>query len=215
MRCLLCSRFAQACVLCKAMADPSVAPVVAAPNGQPGQAGQNAGTQSASSAVGGILRMLVVFWLVKSFFGGSKGPPANAPRSDFFWPKFNRSEPVDFFLYLSESSSFQDVSDKSKLVWSQTDIPLATNADISTTYVYRPSEVRACIHAVWLAKQAAGQAAHARALAVSCRQCKVMQVYTCMRMQPGRASQSTQGMPALTATSLLPRVSVRNTLSHC
>lgn len=124
------------------MADRRDAPVAVAQNAQQGQDQQNAGTQSVSSAVGGILRMLVVFWLVKSFFGGSKGPPANAPRSDYFWPKFNRSEPVDFFLFASESSTFHDVLDTNKLVWTQTNVALATNADISTTYVYYPSKVR-------------------------------------------------------------------------
>ena len=130
------------------------APAVAA-GAQNAQQGQNAGGQNASGfGIGSILRLLVVFWLVKNFFGGSKGPPANAPRSDFFWPKFNRSESVDFFLYMSENSVFNDVRDTSKLIWSETNLPLATNADASTTYTYQPSQVWYCKHVVLLVAQA-------------------------------------------------------------
>lgn len=91
--------------------------------------------------------MLVVFWLVKSFFGGSKGPPANAPRSDFFWPKFNRSEPIDFFLYTADSSSVNN--ETTKPIWSETGVPLATNTDITKTYVYRPSQVLCYTFSSW------------------------------------------------------------------
>ena len=125
------------------MTDASNTAVAAPQIAQQGRDGGNAGTQNASSMVGGIIRMLVVFWLVKSFFGGSKGPPANAPRSDFFWPKFSRSEPIDFYLYTADSSSVN--SETTKPIWSETGVPLATNTELTKTYVYHPSQVRCCI----------------------------------------------------------------------
>lgn len=85
--------------------------------------------------------MLAIFWVIKSFFGGSGGPPKNAVRTDYYWPKFNRSESVDFYLYGSDSPSFQDVSDSSKLIWSETGVPLATSSDMSKQYTYHPSKV--------------------------------------------------------------------------
>lgn len=86
--------------------------------------------------------MLAIFWLVKSFFGGSSNKtPSNAVRTDYWWPKFNKSESVDFFLYGSDSSRFTDVSDTSKLIWTETNLPLASSSDLSTEYLYRPSKV--------------------------------------------------------------------------
>ena len=89
--------------------------------------------------------MLAVFWFVKSFFGGSGGTPKNAVRNDYYWPKFNKSESVDFFLYGSESSGFTDVSDASKLIWSEKDLPLAATSEKSIDYSYRPSKVLLCM----------------------------------------------------------------------
>ena len=113
-------------------------PVAAVAPRQPGQ--QNQPAQNGGFGLGGILRLLVVFWLIKSFFGGSRGPPANAPRHDFYWPKFNRSEPIDFSLYLSESAYFNDVLDTSKLIWAEQSVALATEADRTLSYLYRPSK---------------------------------------------------------------------------
>ncbi|KAL3148018.1 hypothetical protein ABBQ38_014310 [Trebouxia sp. C0009 RCD-2024] len=84
--------------------------------------------------------MLAIFWVIKQFFGGAGGPPKSAVRSDYYWPKFNRSESVDFYLYGSDSAGFLDVADTSKLIWSETDVPLATTPDLSTQYMYHPSK---------------------------------------------------------------------------
>ena len=109
-------------------------------NGADSQRDQGA-QQGFSSSIGSVLRMLAIFWVIKSLFGGSGGPPKNAVRTDYYWPKFNRSESVDFYLYGSDSPSFQDVSDTTKLIWSEANVPLATTSDLSTQYLYHPSKV--------------------------------------------------------------------------
>ncbi len=111
-----------------------------------GPADQRAGVEDAKWGIGSILRMLAVFWLIKQFFGGSSNStPSNAVRTDYYWPKFNKSESVDFFLFGSDSSRFTDVSDASKLIWTETNVPLAASSDLSTEYLYRPSKVL-CLH---------------------------------------------------------------------
>ncbi len=111
-----------------------------------GPADQRAAAEDAKWGIGSILRMLAVFWLIKQFFGGSsKSTPSNAVRTDYYWPKFNKSESVDFFLFGSDSTSFSDVSDASKLIWTETHVPLAASSDLSTEYLYRPSKVL-CLH---------------------------------------------------------------------
>ncbi len=115
---------------------PPTAPVAQAPGAE------RAAGEDTKWGIGSILRMLAIFWLVKSFFGGSSGTPKHAVRTDYYWPKFNKSESVDFFLFGSDSSRFTDVSDTSKLIWTETNLPLASNkADLSTEYLYRPSKV--------------------------------------------------------------------------
>ena len=109
-------------------------------------ADQRPAAEDAKWGIGSILRMLVIFWLIKTFFGGSsKSTPSNAVRTDYYWPKFNKSESVDFFLFGSDSSRFTDVSDTSKLIWTETNVPLAASSDLSTEYLYRPSKVL-CLH---------------------------------------------------------------------
>lgn len=111
-----------------------------------GPADQRPAAEDAKWGIGSILRMLAIFWLIKTFFGGSsKSTPSNAVRTDYYWPKFNKSESVDFFLFGSDSSRFTDVSDASKLIWTETDVPLAASSDLSTEYLYRPSKVL-CLH---------------------------------------------------------------------
>ena len=116
-----------------------MAPPRAAAVAQPGAEAPRA--EDTKWGIGTVLRMLAIYCLVKSFFGGSSSPPKNAARSDYYWPKFNRSESVDFYLYGSESASFTDVSDQSKLIWTQRSVPLATNQETSLQYQYHPSKV--------------------------------------------------------------------------
>ena len=110
----------------------------------PRQPAQGQPAQNGGFGIGGIVRVLVVVWLVKSFFGGSSGPPKNAPRHEFYWPKFNRSESVDFFLYLSESPGFNHVVDTNKLVWTEENVALATEADRTLSHLYHPSKASVC-----------------------------------------------------------------------
>lgn len=120
------------------MVPPAGTTSAPAPNGQqetPAQQGFFGG------GVGSILRMLAIFWMIKQFFGSGGGPPKSAVRTDYFWPKFNRSESVDFYLYGSESAGFYDVTDTSKLIWSEANVPLATTSDLTTQYMYHPSKV--------------------------------------------------------------------------
>ncbi len=107
-----------------------------------GAADQRPAAEDAKWGIGSILRMLAIFWLIKTFFGGSsKSTPSNAVRTDYYWPKFNKTESVDFLLFGSDSSRFTDVSDASKLIWTETNVPLAASSDLSTEYLYRPSKV--------------------------------------------------------------------------
>ena len=120
------------------MVPPAGTSVAQAPNGQqeaPAQQGFFGG------GVGSILRMLAIFWMIKQFFGGGGGPPKSAVRTDYYWPKFNRSDSVDFYLYGSESAGFNDVTDTSNLIWSEANVPLATTPDLSKRYTYHPSKV--------------------------------------------------------------------------
>lgn len=120
------------------MVPPSGTAVAQAPGRQqetPAQQGFFGG------GVGSILRMLAIFWVIKQFIGGAGGPPKSAVRTDYYWPKFNRSESVDFYLYGSDSAGFHDVTDTSKLIWSEANVPLATTPDLSTQYIYHPSKV--------------------------------------------------------------------------
>lgn len=120
------------------MVPPAGTSVAQAPNGEqepPAQQGFFGG------GVGSILRMLAIFWMIKQFFGAGGGPPKSAVRTDYYWPKFNRSESVDFYLYGSDSAGFYDVTDTSKLIWSEANVPLATTTDLSTQYMYHPSKV--------------------------------------------------------------------------
>lgn len=126
---------------------------------------QRARAEDTKWGIGNMLRLLAVVWLIKSFFSGSSATPKNAIRTDYYWPKFNKSESVDFFLFGSDSSRFTDVSDTSKLIWTETNVPLAANSDLTHEYTYRPSKVllpaselcawhpQACLHIFWLCMQ--------------------------------------------------------------
>ena len=123
-------------------------PAAAAPAAQP-------------NPIFGLLRMLAVWWLFRSFFsgGGGSGPAKSTSqlaRSDYFLPLMQRATPVDVAMVLSEEKflapgwlAFGEEAgparegDAARVVWKQSAVPLAaTSAESKVTVSYTPSEVR-------------------------------------------------------------------------
>ena len=118
----------------------SVARTAAAgPPAAPGAGAQ--GGQERSNPLFGILRMFVMWYLFKQFFGGGQ-KPASMPRSEVYWPRFEKGTPMDFSMFLSEQPDFQAWNDTRALVWRQTEVPLAEGPDLSQRITYHPSQVR-------------------------------------------------------------------------
>lgn len=128
----------------------------AAPPAAPGAADEQ---PQQPNPVFGLLRMLAIWWLIKSFFGGRGGN--NAPkttsqlsRSDFLLPLMQRGTPVDLAMVLSEESflapGWSEFSDKNtrktdaaQVVFRKSALPLATMpGEEKLTVAYTPSEVR-------------------------------------------------------------------------
>lgn len=164
-------------------------------------ASDNPRAEDTKWGIGSVLRMIAIFWLVKSFFGGSSAPPKNAVRSDYYWPKFNRSEAVDFFLYASESPSFSDVSDTSKLLWAKKRIPLATNSESLLNYLYRPSQVPHVLAAALVPTTTT--AFVSKRHKCGRRQCSKTEHSICMHMWQGLGNHWTAVIHSLTQTAWL------------
>ena len=140
-----------------AAAAPAAAAAVAAPDGD------QAAAPAPANPIFGLLRMLAIWWLFRSFFsgGGGGGGKGGSPgkqstsqlaRSDYFLPLMQRATPVDVAMVLSEKKVLspgwlefgesERPSDAARVVWSQAGVPLATAAESKVTVAYTPSEVR-------------------------------------------------------------------------
>ncbi|XP_039038680.1 cleft lip and palate transmembrane protein 1 homolog [Hibiscus syriacus] len=117
------------------------AAVVAASGGgggggqQPRQQQQGGFGQS----ITGIIR-IAVFWYFASKFFFPKKP---ADPSHLISNLFQKGEPLDMWLYLSEHQRFNDFGNESSLVWHETNIPYATWGPESTRTLslnYHPSD---------------------------------------------------------------------------
>ena len=61
-----------------------------------------------SSAIFGILRMIAMWYMFKTFFGG--GSQKKLTREEMFAPHFPKGTSLDMSVYLSESPHFRDFS---------------------------------------------------------------------------------------------------------
>ena len=95
--------------------------------------------QQKSNPIFGILRMIAMWYMFKTFFGG--GQQKKLTREEVFAPHFPKGTSLDMSVFLSESPSFGDFSG-SKPVWQKTDIQLGLAGERSVNVTYRPSQVR-------------------------------------------------------------------------
>ena len=144
---------------------PASAAAVAAPAAAGGGNQPDAAAAPAAqpNPIFGLLRMLAVWWLFRSFFsgGGGSGPAKSTSqlaRSDYFLPLMQRATPVDVAMVLSEDKFLAPgwlayggeegkgparEGDAARVVWKQSAVPLAaTSAESKVTVSYTPSEVR-------------------------------------------------------------------------
>ena len=112
---------------------------VAAPAAPDAAGGQQQGQQR-SNPLFGILRMVAMWWMFKTFFGGG-GEKKQLTRQDMLVPQFQRGTHLDLYVFLSEQPSFSQYSDSKALVWAEKDFALGTEADRKLNITYHPSEV--------------------------------------------------------------------------
>ena len=114
------------------MADPPAAPA----QGQQGQQRQN--------PLFGILRMIAMWYMFKTFFGGGSKKPLS--REEMFMPQYAKGAHFDMSLYLSEQPSISKYSDPDALIWQEKDIAYGTDPNRALNYTYSPSKVRWHVH---------------------------------------------------------------------
>ncbi|XP_047177560.1 cleft lip and palate transmembrane protein 1 homolog isoform X2 [Vigna umbellata] len=87
----------------------------------------------------GIIRMVVFWYFASKFFSPKKPTEPSALISNLF----QKAQPLDMWLYLSENEKFNDFGSESSLVWHESNIPYAVWGPESTrtlTLDYNPSE---------------------------------------------------------------------------
>ena len=101
-----------------------------------------------SSAIFGILRMIAMWYMFKTFFGG--GSQKKLSREEMFAPHFPKGTSLDMSVYLSESPHFRDFSG-SKPIWQEADVQLGLAAERKLNITYQPSQVwhSFCIPKYW------------------------------------------------------------------
>ncbi len=95
--------------------------------------------QKKSSAIFGILRMIAMWYMFKTFFGG--GSQKKLSREEMFAPHFPKGTSLDMSVYLSESPYFRDFTG-SKPIWQEADVQLGLAAERKLNITYYPSQVR-------------------------------------------------------------------------
>uniref|UniRef100_A0A0D9W5C3 Transmembrane CLPTM1 family protein n=1 Tax=Leersia perrieri TaxID=77586 RepID=A0A0D9W5C3_9ORYZ len=96
-------------------------------------------SQSAAS-IAGIVRM-AVFWYFAAKFFGPKRPPAEPGM--LMSNLFQKGEPMDMWMYLSENEKFNEFGNEDALIWHEANIPYAVWGPTSTrtrSLTYYPSE---------------------------------------------------------------------------
>ncbi|XP_051148823.1 uncharacterized protein LOC127263698 [Andrographis paniculata] len=88
----------------------------------------------------GIIRVAVFWYFASKFFGPKRSPTQSTHQISNL---FQKGEPLDMWLYLSEKEKFNDFGNEALLVWQETNIPYALWTADSTRTVslkYYPSE---------------------------------------------------------------------------
>ncbi|XP_077224936.1 uncharacterized protein LOC143858181 [Tasmannia lanceolata] len=115
---------------------------MAPPVGQgegPGEVEQR-GQAGLGQSLTGIIRMAVIWYFAMKIFSPKK--PSSEP-SQQISNLFNKADPLDMWVYLSEREKFNDFSNEGALVWHETNIPFAVWGSASTrshSLKYFPSE---------------------------------------------------------------------------
>ncbi|KAL5192278.1 CLPTM1-like membrane protein cnrB [Glycine soja] len=111
-----------------------------APAVEGGQAPQGRQQQPQGGfGLSGIIRMAVFWYFASKFFSPKKPTEPSALISNLY----QKAQPLDMWLYLSEYEKFNDFGSESSLVWHETNIPYAVWGPESTrtlTLKYHPSE---------------------------------------------------------------------------
>ncbi|XP_020253046.1 cleft lip and palate transmembrane protein 1 homolog isoform X1 [Asparagus officinalis] len=87
----------------------------------------------------GIIRMAVMWYFAMKFFS----PKKPSEPSQLINNLFQRGEPLDMWLYLSEKDKFNDFGNENALIWQETNIPYAVwgpSSSRSLSLKYKPSE---------------------------------------------------------------------------
>ncbi len=105
----------------------------------PAAAGGQQQPQQRQNPLFGIVRMIAMWYMFKTFFGG--GSQKKLTREELLVPQYTKGTPLDLHVYLSENSSFSQFDDPNALLWSAKGVSLGTEADRSINVTYRPSEV--------------------------------------------------------------------------
>ena len=105
-----------------------------------GGQGQQQPPQKKSNAIFGILRMIAMWYMFKTFFGGG-GQQKKLTREETFLSHFPKGTSLDMSVYLSESPTFRDFSGFQP-VWQESDIQLGLDSERKLNITYRPSQVR-------------------------------------------------------------------------
>jgi hypothetical protein len=111
------------------------------------QEGAPPAEQAAPSPLVGLIRMGVMWWIMRALFGGGGGganPTAKLPREAQLWPAIPRGAPVDLAFLLTETAAPPvDWAAVGGPVWEVKALPLGTDrAEREVVIEYTPSEVR-------------------------------------------------------------------------
>lgn len=91
-------------------------------------------------SLSGIVRMAVFWYFAMKFFGPKKPPPGP---SQLMSNLFQKGEPLDMWLFVSEREKFTDFSNEDALVWHETNVPYAVwgpGSSRTRTVTYHPTE---------------------------------------------------------------------------
>ena len=116
------------------------APAAPAPAAAGQPAGQGQQPAARPNPLFGMLRMAVMWYMVRQFMGSGK-QAKDTPREQLLMPKLLKGTPVDMALFLSEAPAFSDFGNKEALIWRETDLLLGQDSERKATYTYRPSRV--------------------------------------------------------------------------
>ncbi|KAK9139008.1 hypothetical protein Sjap_009602 [Stephania japonica] len=103
---------------------PPTAAAVAQPGGQ-----QQRQQGSFGQSITGIIRIAVFWYFASRLFSSKKAPSDPA---FLISNLFNKGEPLDMWVYLSERPKFNDFGNEEALVWHETNIPYAVWGPAST-----------------------------------------------------------------------------------